>query len=103
MDRKLNILNVNVSRLLSTGQIITSVSSVVKELFENALDSGATSVQVILENFGLDFISVKDDGSGISYDNVQKMFLSGYTSKISEFKDLGKVCCLLVQLYLDCL
>lgn len=86
----LNFLPADTIRLLSSAQIITSVSSAVKELFENALDAGSSSIQIKLEDFGLDLIEIKDDGLGISGDNVHKMFLPGYTSKIAQFSDLGK-------------
>lgn len=75
--------------LIASTQIITSVSTAVKELVENSLDAGAKNIQVKLKNYGLDSIEIKDDGSGISCENVQKMFLPGYTSKISRFEDLG--------------
>ncbi|PNJ73949.1 PMS1 isoform 21, partial [Pongo abelii] len=52
-------------RLLSSSQIITSVVSVVKELIENSLDAGATSIDVKLENYGFDKIEVRDNGEGI--------------------------------------
>lgn len=75
-------------KLITSSQIITSTSSAVKELFENALDAGATSVEVKLINFGLDRIEVKDNGSGISKENTTCMALPHYTSKISNFCDL---------------
>lgn len=80
-------------KLITSTQIVTSVSTTVKELFENAIDAGATIIQVRLDNYGLDLIEIKDNGSGISYDNVQRMFLPGYTSKIREFEDLGWIYC----------
>lgn len=76
-------------KLLTSSQIITSVPSIVKELVENSIDAGAKIIQVRLENYGFDLVEVKDNGSGISYDNVQRMFLPGYTSKIKKFEDLG--------------
>lgn len=75
--------------LIASTQIITSVSTAVKELMENSLDAAAKNIQVKLKNYGLDSIEIKDDGTGISCENVQRMFLPGYTSKISQFEDLG--------------
>ncbi|KAK3922476.1 PMS1 protein-like protein 1 [Frankliniella fusca] len=75
-------------KLITSSQIITSVSSAVKELLENALDAGASSVDVKLVNYGLDRLEVKDNGSGISKENTQCMALPHYTSKISDFSDL---------------
>ena len=77
-----------VSRITS-GQVITSVYSVVKELVENSLDGGSTSVEIRLDNFGLDKIEVKDDGYGLSQDEIRLITSKDrYTSKISEFQDL---------------
>lgn len=87
--KTLNHLPAETIKLISSTQIITSVSTAVKELVENSLDADARSIHVRLENYGFDLLEVKDDGHGISYINVQRMFLSGCTSKISCFNDLG--------------
>ncbi|XP_059784313.1 PMS1 protein homolog 1 isoform X2 [Balaenoptera ricei] len=93
-------------RLLSSSQIITSVVSVVKELIENSLDAGATSIDVKLENYGFDKIEVRDNGEGIKADDAPVMAMKYYTSKISSHEDLenlttygfrgealGSICC----------
>ena len=53
-------------RLITSGQVVTSVSNVVKELIENSIDAGATNIDVRLINFGLDLLEVKDNGSGVA-------------------------------------
>uniref|UniRef100_A0A8C9BBH9 PMS1 homolog 1, mismatch repair system component n=1 Tax=Phocoena sinus TaxID=42100 RepID=A0A8C9BBH9_PHOSS len=93
-------------RLLSSSQIITSVVSVVKELIENSLDAGATSIDVKLENYGFDKIEVRDNGEGIKADDAPVMAVKYYTSKIRGHEDLenlttygfrgealGSICC----------
>uniref|UniRef100_A0A8C4N5M3 PMS1 homolog 1, mismatch repair system component n=1 Tax=Eptatretus burgeri TaxID=7764 RepID=A0A8C4N5M3_EPTBU len=75
-------------RLLSSSQVITSVTSVVKELLENSLDANATSVDVKLENFGLDRIEVRDNGDGIAVNDTAHMAVRFYTSKINTHADL---------------
>ncbi|MEJ1271129.1 PMS1 homolog 1 mismatch repair system component [Cricetulus griseus] len=75
-------------RLLSSSQIITSVVSVVKELIENSLDAGATSIEVKLENYGFDKIEVRDNGEGIKAVDVPVMAVKYYTSKINSHEDL---------------
>ncbi|MFT7807972.1 PMS1 protein1-like [Arapaima gigas] len=75
-------------RLLSSAQVITSVSNVVKELVENSLDAGASNIEVKLENFGLDRIEVRDNGSGIKVADAPVMALKHYTSKICCHEDL---------------
>ena len=53
------------ARLLSSGQVISTISSVLKELLENALDAGSATVDIFVTEFGLGSIVVCDDGSGI--------------------------------------
>ncbi|KAK7154453.1 hypothetical protein R3I94_007700 [Phoxinus phoxinus] len=75
-------------RLLCSSQVITSVLNVVKELTENSLDAGSSSLEVKLENYGLDRIEVRDNGSGIKATDVPVMAVQHYTSKISCHEDL---------------
>lgn len=76
---------------LSTTQVITSASTAVKELVENAIDAGATNIEVKLENYGLDRIEVKDNGVGLSREDAFVMCKKSYTSKITQFDDLSKI------------
>ncbi|XP_049785241.1 PMS1 protein homolog 1-like isoform X2 [Schistocerca cancellata] len=78
-------------RLVTTTQIITTVSSVVKELIENSLDAGATNIEVRLERNGLEKIEIKDNGCGIKPSDVANVCLSSYTSKIQNYSDLGRL------------
>ncbi|XP_046453620.1 PMS1 protein homolog 1-like isoform X3 [Daphnia pulex] len=75
-------------QLITATQIATSVCNIVKELVENSLDASSTVVRVKLENSGLSKIEVTDNGSGVSKENVLKMALPHYTSKISQHQDL---------------
>ena len=61
-------------RLITSGQVVTSVSSVVKELIENSIDAGATNIDVRLTNFGLDLLEVKDNGSGVAPQGKNSIF-----------------------------
>ncbi|MBN3293562.1 PMS1 protein, partial [Polypterus senegalus] len=74
-------------RLLSSSQVVTSVLSVVKELVENALDAGASSIEVKLDNYGFDRVEVRDNGSGIEAADAPVMAVKHYTSKISSPAD----------------
>ncbi|XP_014877641.1 PMS1 protein homolog 1 isoform X3 [Poecilia latipinna] len=78
-------------RLLSSSQVVTSVVSVVKELMENSLDAGASSVDVKLENFGLDRTEVRDNGCGIKVADAPVMAVQHFTSKISSHEDLERL------------
>ncbi|XP_060944605.1 PMS1 protein homolog 1 [Limanda limanda] len=78
-------------RLLSSSQVITSVLSVLKELLENSLDAGASSIDVKLENYGLDRIEVRDNGQGIKTADTPVMAVRHYTSKICCHDDLERL------------
>uniref|UniRef100_A0AAV2JU32 HMG box domain-containing protein n=2 Tax=Knipowitschia caucasica TaxID=637954 RepID=A0AAV2JU32_KNICA len=78
-------------RLVSSAQVVTSVLNVVKELTENALDAEATSIDVKLENFGLERVEVRDDGCGIAAPDAAVMGVRHYTSKICSHHDLDSL------------
>ena len=84
----MNKLNAETVKLITSTQVITSVSSIVKELIENSLDAGATSVDVLLANYGLDRVEVRDNGKGIAKSDVPYVGLRHYTSKITSDADL---------------
>jgi DNA mismatch repair protein PMS2 len=56
---------------IQSGQVIVDLNSVAKELVENALDAGATSIEVRFKNHGLDSIEVQDNGSGIAPEDFE--------------------------------
>jgi DNA mismatch repair protein PMS2 len=76
---------------LTSGQVITDINSVVKELVENSLDAGATIIDVRFKNNGLDSIEVHDNGNGIAPDNYEGIALKHHTSKLSSYNDLGSL------------
>ncbi|KAI1403364.1 DNA mismatch repair protein MutL [Hypoxylon fuscum] len=76
---------------IQSGQVIVDLCSVVKELVENGLDAGATSIEVRFKNQGLDSIEVQDNGSGISKENYETLALKHYTSKLSTYADLASL------------
>ncbi|KAI8357290.1 histidine kinase-like ATPase, partial [Blakeslea trispora] len=76
---------------LSSGQVIVDISSIVKELLENALDAGADNIDIILEEYGLKSIMVKDNGQGIHCDDIDQAGKRHYTSKLKELDDLGSL------------
>ncbi|XP_046382879.1 PMS1 protein homolog 1-like [Ischnura elegans] len=84
----INKLNARTAKLIGSSVIISSVYSVVKELLENAIDAGATSVNISLEKYGHDRIEVRDNGSGICHADIPLACLSGHTSKIQDFSDI---------------
>ncbi|BFY98553.1 hypothetical protein BsWGS_01593 [Bradybaena similaris] len=75
-------------RLLGSGQVITSVYSVVKELVENSFDAGCTSIDIKLEGYGLEKIEICDNGQGIKTQDVPYVAKRHYTSKIVTTDDM---------------
>ncbi|KAK4999732.1 ATP-binding mismatch repair protein [Elasticomyces elasticus] len=73
---------------ITSGQVIVDLCSVVKELVENSLDAGATSVDVRFKNYGLDSVEVQDNGKGIAQEDFDTIALKHYTSKLSNYDDL---------------
>lgn len=76
---------------ITSGQVVTSLSSAVKELVENALDAGATVVEVKLVNHGKDGFSVSDNGHGIDPEDFEFIAQKHATSKLRGFEDLSNV------------
>ncbi|XP_027365558.1 DNA mismatch repair protein PMS1 isoform X2 [Abrus precatorius] len=73
---------------ICAGQVILDLSSAVKELVENSLDAGATSIEIALKDFGEQLFQVIDNGCGISPNNFKVLALKHHTSKLAEFQDL---------------
>ncbi|KAJ3282829.1 Mismatch repair endonuclease pms2 [Borealophlyctis nickersoniae] len=76
---------------ICSGQVILDLATAVKELVENSLDAGATSVEVRLKEYGAELIEVLDNGSGIAPEDFASLALKHYTSKITAFEDLNRV------------
>lgn len=74
---------------IQSGQVIVDLCSVAKELVENGLDAGATSIEVRFKNYGFDSIEVQDNGTGISPSNYESVALKHYTSKLASYDDLS--------------
>ena len=76
---------------ISAGEVVERPASVVKELFENSIDAGATDITVVVEKGGHQLIQVRDNGHGITADGLAQAFLRYTTSKISKVDDLFKI------------
>ena len=70
---------------ICSGQVITDLTSAVKELIENALDAHAKHIHVSLKNYGLDSVDVTDDGHGIQEVDFPMLGKKHATSKIAGF------------------
>ncbi len=88
---KINILPSKVYNRIAAGEVVDRPSSVVKELLENAIDAGATSIEIHIEQGGKQLIRVMDNGSGIEREDLPSAFLPHATSKIAKAEDLEKI------------
>ena len=81
-------LSEQVSNQIAAGEVIGRPASVVKELVENSVDSGATDITVLIKDAGRTFVQVIDNGKGMSADDAVMCFKRHATSKISSAEDL---------------
>ena len=87
----IKVLDSHTVSKIAAGEVIERPASVVKELGENALDAGATSVSVETQGGGINLIKVSDDGSGITAGEVELAFARHATSKLDTADDLEKI------------
>ncbi|MBQ4014186.1 MAG: DNA mismatch repair endonuclease MutL [Treponema sp.] len=86
--RKVKILNAETARKIAAGEVIDRPASIVRELLDNAVDSGATEINVEIEGGGIDKIRVQDNGCGMSREDLAVAAHPHATSKISTDTDL---------------
>lgn len=84
----IKVLDQNTINKIAAGEVIEKPSSVIKELVENSIDSGATAVTVEVKGGGLSFLRVTDNGAGIKKNEVKLAFLRHATSKLMTVEDL---------------
>jgi len=87
----INILSPHVADLIAAGEVVERPASVVKELIENSIDAGAKNITVELNNGGLTFIRVTDDGCGMLPEDAGVCFLRHATSKLRDEKGLEAI------------
>ncbi|MFN1833793.1 DNA mismatch repair endonuclease MutL [Balneola sp. MJW-20] len=90
-DSIIHSLPPEISNKIAAGEVIQRPSSVVKELLDNAIDSGADSIRIIIQNAGRTLIQVSDNGCGMSKEDLPLCFERHATSKINSVDDLFRI------------
>ncbi len=86
--RRIEVLRGDVAKKIAAGEVIDRPFSVLRELLDNALDAGARNIEVRIEQGGTSLIQVRDDGAGMSKEDIQLCWHSHATSKIRHEDDL---------------
>ncbi len=87
----INILDDSTINKIAAGEVIERPVSVVKELVENSIDSGAANISIEIKGGGIDYIRITDNGSGIERADIPKAFVRHATSKIRSIEDLMNI------------
>ncbi|MCD8005612.1 MAG: DNA mismatch repair endonuclease MutL [Oscillospiraceae bacterium] len=88
---RIHLLDKSIYDLIAAGEVVDKPASVVKELVENSVDSGADNIVVEIKNGGKTYIRVTDNGCGIAAEDVPLAFVSHATSKIATKEDLDSI------------
>jgi DNA mismatch repair protein MutL len=88
---RIKVLSVQLVNKIAAGEVIERPASCVKELIENALDAGATDIEIAVKEGGKKLIRIVDNGSGIPVDDLPLVFKSHSTSKIAYESDLYNI------------
>ena len=91
---KINVLSFEVANLIAAGEVVDRPASAIKEMMENAIDAGASRITVEIQNGGVTFMRVSDNGHGMPPEDLPMAIRRHATSKISEAEDLDGICTL---------
>lgn len=88
---KINAIGDDDIHRITSGQVVTDLTTALKELIDNSIDAGAHHIEVVLKNYGIESIECSDDGEGIAKESYESLALKHHTSKISTFQDVAAV------------
>ncbi|MFA6468963.1 MAG: DNA mismatch repair endonuclease MutL [Bacteroidota bacterium] len=91
MTSIINILPDHLANKIAAGEVVQRPESVIKELLENSIDAGATSIAIAIKNAGKTLIQMIDNGVGMSEEDAVKSFYRHATSKIVNYEDLENI------------
>ena len=82
MARKIKVLPVELSNQIAAGEVIERPSSIIKELFENAIDAGAAEIHIVLDHGGKERMLIRDNGQGMDQEDLKLALAPHATSKV---------------------
>ncbi|MCK4547127.1 MAG: DNA mismatch repair endonuclease MutL [Candidatus Eisenbacteria sp.] len=91
MSPRIRVLPDQIRNLIAAGEVVDRPASVIKELLENSIDAGATSIDITIEGGGRTLLAVADDGEGMSRDDALRSLERHATSKLRTAEDLGSI------------
>ena len=87
----IKLLSEDTIQKIAAGEVVENPYSVIKELVENSIDSGATSIKVEIKNAGKKEIMISDNGCGIEENDIELAFTKHATSKLNNFEDIYSI------------
>lgn len=90
----INVLSFEVANLIAAGEVVDRPASAIKEMIENSIDAGARHITVEIQNGGITFMRISDDGCGMEPDDLPLCIKRHATSKIRTAEDLDGICTL---------
>ncbi|ODQ67253.1 DNA mismatch repair protein MutL [Nadsonia fulvescens var. elongata DSM 6958] len=90
-NKRIKALDVSVVNRIAAGEIIIAPANALKEMLENSIDAGATSIDILTKDGGLKLMQITDNGSGINRDDMAILCKRFTTSKLSTFEDLSSI------------
>src|SRR6478752_3299809 len=91
MSDIIHLLPENLANQIAAGEVVQRPASVVKELLENSIDAGSSSIQLIIKDAGKALIQIMDNGKGMSETDARMSFERHATSKIRAIDDLFRI------------